>query len=100
MNAASKINVAIMMWFVGTSAAVAQCPDGTPPPCDTRRPAALTAVARSAPLPSASDRGRRFLVLPFRNVSRQPDQDWLIEGSTSMLVDALGRWQGITVVPD
>src|SRR5262249_14604577 len=79
-------------------AAGAQCPDGTPPPCDVRRPATLT-LARREP-PPAADRARRFLVLPFRNVTRQPDQDWLVEGSTTMLAEALGRWQGISVVPD
>jgi TolB-like protein/tetratricopeptide (TPR) repeat protein len=51
-------------------------------------------------VPAAGDRARRFLLLPFRNVTRAPEQDWLVEGSTTMLADALGRWQGITVVPD
>lgn len=73
----------------------AQCPDGTPPPCAAR---AVGRVAVS--VPSAADRARRFLVLPFRNVTRQTEQDWLVEGSTTMLSDALGRWQGITVVSD
>ena len=52
------------------------------------------------PPPPAADRSRRFLILPFRNVTKQPDQDWLVEGSTTMLVEALGRWKGISVVPD
>ena len=73
----------------------AQCPDGTPPPCGGRVTARLIAS-----VPSANDRARRFLVLPFRNVTRQSDQEWLVEGSTTMLSDALGRWQGITVVSD
>ncbi len=74
----------------------AQCPDGTPPPCGGRRVLTHAAVR----VPSASDRARRFLVLPFRNVTRQSAQEWLVEGSTTMLSDALGRWQGITVVSD
>jgi TolB-like protein len=74
----------------------AQCPDGAPPPCATARPVARAAVA----VPAAADRARRFLILPFRNVTRQAEQDWLVEGSTTMLSDALSRWQGITVVPD
>src|ERR1051325_794175 len=76
----------------------AQCPDGTPPPCagrDVRQTARLAVVP-----PATAERARRFLVLPFRNVTRQPDQDWLVEGSTTMISDALGRWQGISVVPD
>jgi len=73
----------------------AQCPDGTPPPCAGARPR----LARVPP-PAAAERGRRFLVLPFRNLSRSPDLEWLVEGSTTMLADALSRWQEISVVPD
>ncbi|HEY8176277.1 MAG TPA: hypothetical protein VIF32_11315, partial [Gemmatimonadaceae bacterium] len=40
------------------------------------------------------------MILPFRNVTRQAEHDWIVEGSTTMLSDALGRWRGITVVPD
>src|SRR5688572_18567706 len=75
----------------------AQCPDGTPPPCAA---APVRAATRSIAPPSAAERARRFLVLPFRNVTRQQDQQWLVEGSTTMLSDALSRWHGITVVPD
>jgi TolB-like protein/tetratricopeptide (TPR) repeat protein len=57
-------------------------------------------ASRSVAPPSAAERARRFLILPFRNVTRQQDQEWLVEGSTTMLSDALSRWQGITVVPD
>ena len=70
---------------------VAQCPDGTPPPC--------AHAARRAP-PSPAERGRRFLILPFRNISRASEHAWLVEGATTMLGDALGRWQEIRVVPD
>src|SRR5438046_7794799 len=70
----------------------AQCPEGTPPPCGGRPP---TRIIPAVPAPA--DRARRFLILPFRNVTRQPDQDWLVEGSTTMLADALGRWEGISV---
>lgn len=73
----------------------AQCPDGSPPPCvrQAARPVAPT-------VPVAAERARRFLILPFRNVTRRAEQDWLVEGSTTMISDALSRWQGITVVPD
>src|SRR5688572_8181667 len=77
-------------------AVYAQCPDGAPPPCATARAVTRAPVA----VPAASERARRFLILPFRNVTRQAEQDWLVEGSTTMLSDALSRWQGITVVPD
>jgi TolB-like protein/tetratricopeptide (TPR) repeat protein len=73
----------------------AQCPDGTPRPCDTR-----PAVRLVPSVPPAGERARRFVILPFRNVTRQADQDWLVEGSTTMLTESLGRWEGIRVVRD
>lgn len=72
----------------------AQCPDGAPPPCSR------TAAPVRAAAPPAAERGRRFLILPFRNITRAPEQDWLVEGSTTILGDALARWQEITVVAD
>jgi len=72
----------------------AQCPDGTPPPC-----AAPRTARRSAPPPPA-ERARRFVVIPFRNLSRSPELEWLVEGSTTLLADALGRWREVSVVPE
>jgi len=68
-----------------------QCPDGSAPPCAARA---------ASNVPAAADRGRRFLVLPFRNVSRGAEQDWLVEGATAMLGESLGRWREIQVVGD
>src|SRR2546427_804059 len=76
--------------------AVAQCPDGTAPPC---RRGAPEAAATSRP-PAERDRARTFLVLPFRNLSRSADYQWLVEASPTMLADALGQWTELTVVPD
>lgn len=75
--------------------AAVQCPDGTPPPC--ARPVARRAHST---VPAATERARRFLVLPFRNLSRSAELEWLVEGSTTMLGEVLGRWQEIAVVPD
>lgn len=86
--------LAALAALAGVAPLLAQCPDGTPPPCVTR-----TRAARVTP-PTPAERGRRFLVLPFRNLSRAPEHEWLVEGSTTMLADALGRWQEIHVVPD
>lgn len=82
---------------IATTTLKAQCADGTPPPCGLR-----TIVRTSAAVipPAASLRARRYLVLPFRNVTKQSDQDWLVEGSTTLLSEALARWDGITVVSD
>src|SRR2546427_8228959 len=82
---------ALVVWSAG-----AQCPDGTPPPCTrgVARPAAT-----SLP-PAERERARTFLVLPFRNLSRRADYQWLVEGSPTMLADVLGQWTELTVVPD
>src|SRR5207244_8463481 len=76
--------------------AAAQCPDGTAPPC---RRGAPEGAATSRP-PAERDRARTFLVLPFRNLSRSADYQWLVEASPTMLADALGQWTELTVVPD
>src|SRR5881398_1616108 len=74
----------------------AQCPDGTAPPCRRGAPGAAT----TSPPPAERDRARTFLVLPFRNLSRSADYQWLVEASPTMLADALGQWTELTVVPD
>ncbi len=88
--------IALVAASLAPRLAVAQCPDGSPPPCSAR------AIARAAvvTVPTPSERARRFVILPFRNVTRQADQEWLVEGSTTMLVEALSRWKGISVVSD
>src|SRR5438874_3156870 len=95
----SRFAVAGSLMFTLASIARSQCPDGSPPPCGSVRDTRVMARLAVVP-PSATERARRFLILPFRNVTRQPDQDWLVEGSTTMLADALGRWEGISVVSD
>ncbi|MBI1967304.1 MAG: hypothetical protein HYS40_04890 [Gemmatimonadetes bacterium] len=77
------------------SSAGAQCPDGSPPPCAGWSPRPVAASP-----PTAESRARTFLVLPFRNLSRSPEHQWLIEASPTMLADALGQWREVTVVPD
>lgn len=72
----------------------AQCPDGSPPPC---RAGARRA---SRPVPPEAERRRLLVVLPFRNLSRSADDEWIVEGSTTMLGEALGRWRELAVVED
>ena len=74
----------------------AQCADGTPPPCDVP---ARPAVAPAAP-PPEDERARSFLVLPFRNVRGLAEDDWLVSASLSMLADALGQWEEVSVVSE
>ena len=94
-RSSTQLLMACVLLASPLASARAQCPDGTPPPCAGSR-----AVRARVVVPAAADRARRFLLLPFRNVTRQSEQEWLVEGSTTMLADALGRWQGITVVSD
>ena len=88
--------VALVLSLAAPALRAQQCPDGSAPPCAGAR---ARPAARVTP-PGAAERGRRFLVLPFRNVTRGADQDWLVEGSTAILGEALGRWQGVSVVSD
>jgi TolB-like protein len=91
----SRITLALAACLAtSVPAATAQCPDGTPPPCQAR-----VRTPRPTP-PVPGERGRHFLVLPFRNLSHSADLQWLVEGSPTLLADALGRWEEITVVPD
>jgi TolB-like protein len=81
--------------LVLATAAALQCPDGAPPPCA----AARRAAAHRQP-PAAAVRARRFLLLPFRNVTRAEPQEWLVTGAPLMLADAFGQFRELTVVPD
>jgi tetratricopeptide (TPR) repeat protein len=85
-----------LLALAGPAPLAAQCPDGSPPPCEV---APRRAVPRRAP-PGAAERGRAFLVLPFRNVTAAPEYQWLVEGSPTLLSDALGQWQELKVVPE
>ena len=76
--------------------AAAQCPDGTPPPCAT--PRRIVPIGRTVPAPDA--RARRFLLLPFRNVTRIAAQDWLVTGAPLMLGESLGQFHDLTVVSE
>jgi len=91
----SRIAVALAAFAaVWVRPLTAQCPDGTPPPCQAR-----ARTPRPKP-PSPPERARHFLILPFRNLSQSPALQWLVEGSPTLLADALSRWEEIAVVPD
>src|ERR1041384_2853034 len=83
--------------LIAAATAVAQCPNGTPPPCDTRATAPLTMIKRAAP--RALD-DKTYIVLPFTNVSRAPDADWLGDAAVNMLSMDMARWQDIKVIDD
>jgi TolB-like protein/tetratricopeptide (TPR) repeat protein len=72
----------------------AQCPDGTPPPCGTARP-----IARPvAVLPPLDE--RNWIVVPFDNLSKSSEVEWLRDASVNLLSLDLSRWSDIKVVDD
>lgn len=71
-----------------------QCPNGTPPPCKGPTPSAT--VRR--PNPPLNDRA--WIVVPFGNVTKAPELDWLRDASVNLLTLDLGRWTDISVVDD
>jgi len=72
-------------------AALAQCPDGTPPPCGR----GAAPVRRDPPLDE-----RAWLILPFVNTGGTPEAAMLVQASVSLLYQDLARWQDVRVVPD
>lgn len=74
--------------------AVAQCPDGTPPPC--RGAVAAVTPRRNAP---ALDE-HAWIVVPFANVMKVQELDWLRDASVNLLSLDIGRWTDVSVVPD
>ena len=52
---------------VVANTAIAQCPDGTPPPC--KRPVGVPLLRRTNPPLD----GRAWIVVPFGNVMKAPD---------------------------
>ena len=72
----------------------AQCPDGTPPPCKGSVQAA-TLRRLNPPLNL-----RAWIVVPFGNVMKAQELDWLRDASVNLLTMDLGRWTDLNIVPD
>lgn len=75
-------------------ALAAQCPDGTPPPCR----GAIAAVTPRRNAPALDEHA--WIVVPFANVMKVQDLDWLRDASVNLLSLDIGRWTDVTVVPD
>jgi TolB-like protein/tetratricopeptide (TPR) repeat protein len=71
-----------------------QCPDGRPRPCGGTPVAAATRRVD----PPLDD--RTWIVVPFNNVTRAPDVDFLRDGSVNLLYLDLSRWNDIKVIDD
>lgn len=76
------------------SVARAQCPDGTPPPCRT-----AAAPVRQPPANVALDQ-QTWIVVPFDNLARNQEIEWLRAASVNLLYLDLSRWSDIKVVDD
>jgi tetratricopeptide (TPR) repeat protein/TolB-like protein len=85
--------IALSLLFCLAATARAQCPDGSPPPCKGGMPVALRRV--NPPLDA-----RAWIVVPFANITKSPDLDWLRDASVNLLSLDLGRWTDIKVVDD
>lgn len=86
--------VASALALIPSAKAFAQCPDGTPPPCRSAAPP--TAVRR--PAPQLDD--RTWIVVPFENVARVADIDWLKDASVNLLYLDMSKWRDIRVIDD
>ena len=85
--------VALMLTAV-TSGAGAQCPDGAPPPCKGGTTSRVLRRANPALNPKA------WIVVPFGNVMKAQELEWLRDASVNLLTLDMGRWTDVNVVPD
>ncbi|HYC51825.1 MAG TPA: hypothetical protein VEB19_12000, partial [Gemmatimonadaceae bacterium] len=74
--------------------AEAQCPDGSPPPCRSR----TVAAAPRRVNPPLDD--RTWIVVPFDNLAKAEDIDWLRNAAVNLLYLDMSRWRDIRVVDD
>ncbi len=90
-----SFGAAAVLVMTFSAGALAQCPDGTPAPCkSSARP--NPAVRR----PNPALNSRAWIVVPFGNVMKAQDLDWLRDASVNLLSMDLSRWTDIQVVPD
>jgi TolB-like protein len=74
--------------------AYAQCPDGSPPPCRSSQ----VAVASKRVNPPLDE--RTWIVVPFDNLARNQEVDWLRGASVNLLYLDMSRWRDIRVIDD
>ncbi|MFI5279745.1 MAG: hypothetical protein ACHQU1_04560 [Gemmatimonadales bacterium] len=84
-------SLALLLLALGAGRALAQCPDGTPPPCRGAAPA-----RRPAPPLDA----QTWIIVPFDNVARVADIDWLKDASVNLLYLDMSKWRDIRVIDD
>ena len=77
------------------SPADAQCPDGSPPPCRSQTVAAAAPRRTNPPLDE-----RTWIVVPFDNLARSSDVDWMRTAAVNLLYLDMSRWRDIRVIDD
>lgn len=71
--------------------AAAQCADGSRPPCREDR-APVRATVKLDP--------QTWIVLPFENLAKDAEVEWLHEASVNLLYADLSRWQDVRAIDD
>lgn len=91
-----RVALATTLALGAARVADAQCPDGSPPPCRAAAPATVTAPKRvNPPLDE-----RAWIVVPFDNLAKRPEVDWLRTASVNLLYLDMSRWRDIRVIDD
>ena len=72
---------------------LAQCPDGSPPPCRS-----TASLAGRVPALALND--NTWLILPFDNTARSADAELIRQASVTQLSGEMSRWQGVRVISD
>jgi TolB-like protein len=80
---AARIAIALLLWSVVATPLLAQCPDGTPPPCRA------AGGARTAPTQLAA--ALSIAVLPFQSRSPDSADAYLADGMTEEVTNQLTR---------
>jgi tetratricopeptide (TPR) repeat protein len=75
--------------------AAAQCPDGSPPPCRSQTVASAAPRRTNPPLDE-----RTWIVIPFDNLARAEDVDWMRTAAVNLLYLDMSRWRDIRVIDD
>ncbi|MDB4873819.1 MAG: protein kinase [Gemmatimonadetes bacterium] len=91
----ARFPIIVALLALASVRASAQCPDGTAPPCQRVATSQLTRRAEPRALGE-----RAWVVVPFANVAKAQEIDWLRDASVNLLSLDLSRWSDIVVVDD
>jgi TolB-like protein len=94
----TRFTPALLGALLGASVAFplgAQCPDGSPPPCRASQSVASAPRRVNPPLDD-----RTWIVVPFDNLAKAEDVDWMRGAAVNLLYLDMSRWRDIRVVDD